>query len=199
MTNIVDRLIPPVAALLLLAGHLAPWAAHKTAVLTYSAHELAVSTHFTPGAGIFMNQWFYLPLWSSALLLALIAGKPGWWVNRAIGGAACAVIASLGLPGYPDVLTAYRSPDYRLQFFVSLAVMVAVVVIALWRAERVAVLRIGGRIVLALASAVPLIGYLAIKPFIEQLYGDPVGLGAGWWVTLVAVLLGLTAALASKK
>jgi hypothetical protein len=196
---IVDRYGLPATAVLLLAGHFAPWAAHKTAALTLSAHELAVFTHFTPGAGIFMNQWFYLPLWSSALLLALVASQPGWWVNRAISGAGCALIASLGLPGYPQIVTAFRSPDYQLQFFVSLAVMAAVVVIALWPLGRLALLRSAGRILLSLIAAVPLIGYLAVKPFIEQLYGDTVGLGAGWWLTLVAVLLGLTVVTSFRK
>ena len=46
-------------------------------------------------------------------------------------------------------------------------------------------------LVLGLLPAVPLAGYLAIKPFIEQLYRDSVGLGLGWWLTLAALLLTL--------
>ena len=190
---IVARFIVPAAALLLLIGHFAPWVAHKTAALTLSAHELAVFTHFTPGAGVFLNQWFYLPLWAAALAGALLAGDIPDKINRMLAAVGCAAVASLGMPGYPQILTAFRNPDYQLQFFISLAVIILIIVIAL--------LRLGQRVrphmrVIAIAtlftlSAVPLAGYLAVKPAIEQLYNDPVGIGAGWWLTLFAVILGL--------
>src|SRR5690348_10491761 len=98
---LADRFGLFIVAVLLFIGHFAPWAAHKTATLTLSANELAVFTHFTPGAGIFLNQWFYLPLWSAALLFALLAGMVASRVNRVIAALLCAGIASLGLPGYP--------------------------------------------------------------------------------------------------
>ncbi len=178
---------------MLLIGHFAPWAAHKTAALTLSAHELAVFTHFTPGAGIFLNQWFYLPLWSAALLGALLAGGMASRVNRLLAGLGCAVVASLGLPGYPQVLTAFRSPDYALQFYISIAVMALVVVAALGRLGRVRRARAAVLALVPLLAAVPLAGYLAIKPFIEQLYGGSVGIGSGWWITLAGVLAALAA------
>ena len=40
----------------------------------------------------------------------------------------------------------------------------------------------------AFACAVPLVGYLSIKPFIAELYHDAVGIGSGWWLTLLADL-----------
>jgi uncharacterized membrane protein YkvI len=177
------------AALLLVIGSFTPWAAHSTSALTLSAHELAVFTHATPGAGIFLNQWFHLPLWAAALLLALAAGRISGWLNRALAGMGCAALAALGLPGYPQVLTAFRSPDYRLEFWLSMVVMAL--------AFTIAVLRVGQRpkttrlawLLLALISAVPLVGYLLVRPFIEQLYADTVGIGWGWWLTLLAVAL----------
>ena len=179
--------------LLLFAGHFAPWAAHKTAALTLSAHDLAVFTHFTPGAGIFLNQWFYLPIWSAALIGALLAGGLASRLNRLLAAGGCVIVASLGLPGYPQVLTAFRSPDYALQFYLSLFVMALVFVIALARLGRKPRVRAGALAALSLLAAVPLAGYLAVKPFIEQLYGDTLGLGSGWWITLAAVLMALTA------
>ena len=81
-----------------------------------------------------LNQWFYLPIWVVALLGALLAGRIGWWLNRAIAGLVCVGLASLGLPGYPEVLTAYKVPDFRLQFYISLLVMLAVALLTLLRA-----------------------------------------------------------------
>lgn len=212
------------AALLLLAGHFLPWAAHNTAALTQSAHDLAISTNFTPGAGIFLNEWFLLPLWSSAILFAL-AGAPtarpdpiARSGNRngdhgtlpspiplhdplrgtGIAGRSLALIfallvASLGLPTYPQVLTAFRNPDYQLQFFITLAVFALIVLIVVLGTRMI---QFQAYVVLtsALVSAAPLFGYLLVKPFLGELYGGNVGFGAGWWVTLVGVLWGMATA-----
>lgn len=186
------RIALSLGAALLLAGHLLPWAAHKTSALTLSAHELAVFTNATPGAGIFLNEWYYLPLWVSAMLFAGATAVSSRRLTRVLGGGSAALVASLGLPSYPQVLTAYNHPDYRLQFFVSLAVM-AMVIGAAIAGRRIQVLGRRGRavfiIAVALISAVPLPGYLAVKPFIEQLYHDELGLGAGWWIALAGAVV----------
>lgn len=191
LTSLIDRFGLPVVMALLLVGHFAPWAAHKTAALTLSAHELAVFTHFTPGAGVFLNQWFDLSIWIVALLGAILAGLIGWWVNRAIAGLVCVGLASLGLPGYPEVLTAYKVPDYQLQFYISAVVMLAVVLLTLSRVGRKPALRAWVAATLPLVGLVPLVGYLMVKPAIEALYHDTLGLGLGWWLTLLGVLLAL--------
>jgi hypothetical protein len=197
----IESLAMPAMALVLLAGHFAPWVAHKTAALTLSAHELAVFTHYTPGAGVFLNQWFYLPLWVAALFGAFLAGGLVSRVNRLIAAVGCAVVASLGMPGYPQVLTAFRNPDYQLQFFISIAVIGAIFAVVLWRASPRQRLRLRWILVLALmvAAAVPLGGYLAIKPAVEQLYNERVGIGAGWWLTLIALAPGLLSLLRIRR
>jgi hypothetical protein len=189
LTSLAQRLGLPFAALLLLAGHFTPWAAHKTAALTLSAHDLAVFTNFTPGAGIFLNEWFYLPLWCAALLIALLA-RPVSRINRMLVGLFAAVVASLGLPGYPQILTAFRSADYRLQFFASLAVMGLSFALAVASKARLQPRARGMALVtLALVPAVPLAGFWVVKPPLEYLYGAPLGVGAGWWLTLAAIVL----------
>jgi hypothetical protein len=191
LTSLIDRFGLPIVAALLLAGHFAPWAAHKTAALTLSAHELAVFTHFTPGAGIFLNQWFNLPIWAVALLGAVLAGVIGWWLNRAIAGLVCVGLASLGLPGYPELLTAYKVPDYQLQFYVSVVMMAAVALLTLLQVGRRPLVRAWAAATLPLVGLVPLTGYLMVKPAIETLYNDSLGVGLGWWLTLLGVLLAL--------
>ncbi len=81
---------------MLLAGHMLPWAAHKTAALTLSGHELAAFTNFTPGAGVFLNEWFYLPLWASALMLSAAVAASASRLARIMGAALAAGVASLG-------------------------------------------------------------------------------------------------------
>jgi hypothetical protein len=172
-----------VGALTLLTGHFLPWAAHFTAALTRSAHELSVMTNFTPGAGVFWNEWFLLPLWASALLVALLAGKR--WPGLGLSW----LVASLGLPGYPHLLTAYANPDYRLQFFITLGVIGAAAGLSLAGSVLSAALRLGIIFACALASATPLAGYFVIKPAVEALYQDEIGIGLGWWLTLAGVSL----------
>ncbi|RMG62409.1 MAG: hypothetical protein D6709_11730 [Chloroflexi bacterium] len=195
--SVLDSQFPALdftAALALLIGHFLPWAAHAVAPLTRSGHDLSISTNFTPGAGIFLNEWFLLPLWSASVLMALtIRNVP--WPQRALGGAFALLIASLGLPAYPHTLTAYAQPDYRLQFFITLGVFALVIAILLTNALPTPV-HAACSIACAVASTVPLIGYFAVKPSIEALYRSPVGVGAGWWFTLAgtALLFGITGA-----
>lgn len=198
--NPIGRLSPRVllfvAAGLLFAGHMLPWTAHKTAALTLSGHELAVFTNLTPGAGIFLNEWFYLPLWVSAILVALGAAPSASRLARVMGGALAAAIAALGLPPYPQILTAYADAAYRMQFAVSLAVMAVVVIVALFgaQARRWPARLAGGALALpALVALVPCAGYLAVRPAIEQLYRDATGLGLGWWLALAGGLAALLA------
>ena len=185
------------AAAALLLGHLLPWAAHPTAALTRSGHELSISTNFTPGAGVFLNEWFLLPLWASAILIALAAasGKPGAgrWVGLGFG----LLVASLGLPAYPHVLTAYASPDYRLQFFLTLGAFALIGAVAV-RGPLRTLLHLCLIVACAIAAAVSLVGYLVVKPFIEALYQGPIGIGAGWWLTLLGVGLLLILAVAMR-
>lgn len=182
-----DRLrrIYAAVGVVLLVGHFAPWAAHHTAALTLSAHDLAVFTNYTPGAGVFLNEWFLLPLWSAALLAPL--GLPRSAAGLALGLGS----ATLGLPGYPQILVAFRDPEHQLRFFTSVAVGLGVCVLALKPLPRASVAALGAA--LCLAAAVPLGGYLVVRPPIEALYGSSVGLGMGWWLTLLGVVIGVGA------
>ena len=182
---------------MLLLGHLLPWAAHPTAALTRSGHELSISTNFTPGAGVFLNEWFLLPLWASAVLIALAAASRKRSVARWVGLGLGLLVASLGLPAYPHMLTAYASPDYRLQFFLTLGAFALIAAIAL-RGPLSPLLHFLLIVACAIAATVPLVGYLVVKPFIEALYQGPIGVGAGWWLTLLGVGLLLVSALAMR-
>ncbi|BCX02138.1 MAG: hypothetical protein KatS3mg053_0076 [Candidatus Roseilinea sp.] len=175
------------AAFALLFGHFLPWATHTVVPLMRSGHDLSISTNFTPGAGIFLNEWFLLPLWSAATLLALLSGAAPW-PRRALGGAFALLVASLGLPAYPHILTAYANPDYRLQFIITLGVFALIIVILLAGSLSTG-LHVACFLICAVASAVPLVGYFAIKPAIEALYQSSVGIGLGWWFTLAGVAL----------
>ncbi|MGQ9815119.1 MAG: hypothetical protein ACUVR3_08205 [Candidatus Roseilinea sp.] len=198
VTRLSPRLVLSVAAGLLFAGHLLPWTAHRTAALTLTGRDLSPFTNLTPGAGIFLNEWFYLPLWVSAVLVALVATAATSRLARGMAGALATAIAALGLPPYPQILTAWTDANYRIQFGVTLVVIVIIVLVvtllrvdALRRQPRLAA---GALALLALSAAVPWAGYFAVRPAIEHLYRDSTALGVGWWLTLAGGLTVLLAA-----
>jgi hypothetical protein len=193
LPNSQFSILDSAAAAALLLGHLLPWAAHPTAALTRSGHELSISTNFTPGAGIFLNEWFLMPLWASAVLIALAAASRKRGLGRWVGLGLGLLVASLGLPAYPHLLTAYANPDYQLQFFLTLGAFALIGAIAL-RGPLRPLLRLILVVACAIASTVPLVGYFAVKPFIEALYRGPIGVGVGWWLTLLGVGLLLVSA-----
>ena len=189
------------SAALLLAGHLLPWAAHHTVALTLSANDLAFFTHFTPGAGIFRNEWFYVPIWMAALLLGVLAAHSSWLGRILLIGLGWG-IAGLGLPRYEQwarLLSggiSLRQFEFSVQLVVSLLVMGLTLALALtlaWmvvhRARAVAGLSALVGAVVGLVCVVPLLGYLSIRPALMALLDDSVGLGLGWWLTLSAVLV----------
>lgn len=181
MKDALRRRGPHLAILLLAIGHFAPWAAHKTAALTLSAHELAVFTNFTPNAGVFFNEGFLLPLWAAALLCALASVRSArmrWtWLGLAIA------LAALGLPGYPELrkLAIGQPSDVVAQALMSIGMMALCAGLGFTRRALSRLVTV----VAAVAATVPLAGFLMIRnDALARLYGDAVGVGWGWWLTL---------------
>lgn len=190
-------------AVLLLAGHMLPWAQHNTAALTLSGHDLALFLNDTPHAGVFANEWFYVPAWSAGLLIALSARRaahpaagdePGsaLWPSAALAGLG-AFVAALGLPPFDKLRALTAIPaDYQLRLWASLAVMAACALIGLAREPA----RSFAALPAVAANIVPVYGYSLMRWPLEQLYGNAVSFGAGWWLTAAATLAGLALAAA---
>jgi hypothetical protein len=183
------------AALLLLAGHLLPWATHSTAALTLSANELGFFTNDTPHAGIVANEWFYAPMWVCALLLAGLAGYAGRPSALALGGFA----ALLALPRYESLqkMMHGQPTPFAAQLWLTLLV-IALGLALVWAVKRrnlkptprfQGMGLVAGLAGCAALCAVTLGAYIAIKPALEGLYNGAVGIGLGWWLTLCGDLL----------
>jgi hypothetical protein len=101
-----------------------------------------------------------------------VAGLGGWVLL--IVGAVCALVV---VPPYPYFLTAYADPEYRLQLFVALFSLVALL-LALYLPDQVrAVAQIG----LAIAGgAIGLWALLTVRPVASDLLGSPWPIGLGW-------------------
>ncbi len=185
MTTVTSKIERPaiglIAALALFALHLAPWAAHHSAALTQSAHDLAISTRFTPGAGQFRAELFLLPAWCAGWILAALAGA-------AIGGPRRMLLMLLStgciaytLPEYPR----YLQPEFRAQTV--LAVLAGVLaLIAFWLSSRALPARmlLLANLAIGLMLAVPLFGLWWVRQPLTALLGSPVVPGWGWWGTV---------------
>ena len=199
-------------ALAILVSHLLPWVVHRTAALTLSGNDLAFFTHFTPGAGVFRNEWFYLPLGAAAIQLVLAARWGKWPVRLAAFIVAAGMIA-LMLPRYQFLiallgamraqggLTALREFEFGLQGLLFGIFMVILLTLTVGQALKQATERSALIILLELLCLglclVPLIGLLSVRPAIETLYQDKTTLGLGWWLTLLAVF-GLALSVGAK-
>ncbi len=182
--------LTPVIGVTMVIGHLTAWAQHKTAALTLTGHELGEFTNFTPGAGIFANEWFYLPVWAAGLALALAAARArrtsAWLALMALAAGA----AQFGLPR----LERWTNPEFRLQLAATALCLatIAFLGIGLRLANRADARPI--RIAMAalpFLAIVPLAGFLAVRPFIEALYRDTLTPGIGWWLCALALVLAM--------
>jgi hypothetical protein len=178
-----------VGSFALLIGHFAPWARHKTAALTLSAHDLATFTNFTPNAGVLANEWFLAPLWCASILFVLNA-KSRWVAVPSI------FIASLGFPAYAEMrkILARQPSDFLPQLILTFAVIALVVFLAFKR-NRAAQFEKWLPAICAASCIVPFVGFPRIKSIaLEELYRETLGIGWGWWATLFGILsLGLFA------
>ena len=190
--------LTPVIGVTMLIGHLTAWAQHKTAALSLTGHELGEFTNFTPGAGVFANEWFYLPAWAAGLALAIAAARsrrPSVWLTLM---ALAVASTQFGLPRFER----WTNPAFRLQFIVTAVCLIAVVVLGV--GLRLAKSADAKALAIAMAALpvltiVPVTGFLAVRPFIETLYRDTLAPGLGWWLCALASVLAVVHTIAMAR
>ncbi len=205
-----------ISGVLLCVAHLLPWASHATATLTLTGNDLAFFTHFTPGAGVFRNEWFYFPVWIGAVQLAR-ATLYRDTLGRTCGIIGSCAIAALALPRYQFLiglrdairlhgLSAIPQFEFGLQLGVTLGLMLILAVILVgantkfakvltqqWLSSRFASACPNARLAFLLdflclvGCLVPLLGLLSIQNAIETLYQSKIALGIGWWLHFIAI------------
>ena len=148
-------------------------------------------------------NYFSAPLLCNTILLFILSGLFGVYNKQNARGAIFNIglalgIASLGLPRYEQFIKFVRTPMLAVResgFTLQLVLTGVVMGLVVWLAVRpirsnplnkAHLFALGSA---ALLCAVPLAGFLAIRPFIAELHQDGVGIGSGWWLTLLADLL----------
>ena len=175
--------------LLIGAGYFGPWVWHKAAGLTLSADDLGEWIKFLPawksGQLPVLRELFYLPIWLTAIGLGLMAGHIKPWLWKLAVLALALILVFTPLPKYPELLSAYRAPEFMLTFWATVLALLLSVLFTFWgtrlsdRVEAILWIVIGA----AAALFAPWMFGRAM-PYIDQLYHYSIGWG------LVATLLG---------
>jgi len=185
--------------ILALVGYWGPWVDHKAAALVLSGLDMADFVKLLPGvrAGTerVVRELFYLPPLAAALCLALLALTPSLWGHgghprwaRAIVLAVAVLLAPVVLPPYPSVLRALWSPELRWQLAAS---VLCLLLIGMGLCRRPsASLAAWLMVALALAGAIlPPWQFFSIRDALDQVYGQPIRVGWGLWLTVAGFLL----------
>jgi hypothetical protein len=172
-----------IALFLIGAGYFGPWVWHKAAGLILSADDLGEWIKFLPawksGQLPVMRELFYLPIWLTSIGLGLMAGriKSRLWKLIVLGLSVLLVFTPL--PKYPELLSAFREPEFTLTFWATMIALLLSVLFTFFgarlpdRVEAILWIAIG----LAAALFAPWMFGRAM-PDIERLYRYSIGWGS---------------------
>src|SRR5512141_2889712 len=108
------------ALILIGVGYLGPWVWHKAAGLNLSADDLGEWIKFLPawklGQLPVMRELFYLPIWLTSSGLGLMVGRIKAWPLKIVVLVLALILVLTPLPKYPELLTAFRVPEFMLTF-----------------------------------------------------------------------------------
>jgi hypothetical protein len=120
------------ALILIGAGYFGPWVWHKAAGLNLSADDLGEWIKFLPawksGQLPVTRELFYLPIWLTSIGLGLMAGHIKAWPWKLVVLAASLVLVLTPLPKYPELLSAYREPEFMPTFWATMAALLLSVI-----------------------------------------------------------------------
>lgn len=127
------------ALLLIGAGYFGPWVWHKAVGLNLSADDLGEWIKFLPtwksGQLPVMRELFYLPIWLTSIGLGLMAGRIKSWPWKLIVLALSVLLVFTPLPKYPELLGAFREPEFMLTFWVTMVALLLSVAFTFWGAR----------------------------------------------------------------
>ena len=186
--------------LLIGAGYFGSWVWHKDAALILSADDLGEWIKFLPawqtGQLPVQRELFYLPIWLTSIGLGLMAGRIRSWPGKIAVLALSVLLVFTPLPKYPELLSAYRTPEFILTFWATVAALLLSVAFAFFgsrwpdRVEAILWIVIG----IAAALFAPWMFGRAM-PDIDRLYHYSIGWGliveviGGIWLALIGGML----------
>jgi hypothetical protein len=193
-----------IALILIGAGYFGPWVWHRAAGLILSADDLGEWIKFLPawrsGQLPVMRELFYLPIWLTSMGLGLMAGRIKAWPGKIAVLALAVVIVLTPMPKYPELLSAFREPEFMLTFWTTVVALLLTVAFTFFgarlsdRVEAILWIVIG----ISAALFAPWMFGRAM-PDIDRLYHFSIGWGIVATVIGGVLMAGLGAVLLFKK
>jgi hypothetical protein len=157
--------------------------------LNLSADDLGEWIKFLPtwkaGQLPVMREAFYLPIWLTSIGLGLMAGRLKLWPLKIVVLVLALILVLTPLPKYPEVLSAYREPEFALTFWTTVGALLLAVIFTFFGA------RLPDRVEAILWIVLGLVAALfapwmfgRAMPDIDRLYHYSIGWG------IVAVVVG---------
>ncbi len=170
-----------------LVGYFGPWVGRRAAALAWNAYDLFDLLRLLPeietGALSVNLQTLRLPLVGLAVLLPVfLADAPTMWrIGGALGGA---VLALATLPPYPEIVSAWHTPGWRVPFWWGVGAMLAAGV-AIWVAPRLGRYRPWFLLMWLAVTGLPAAATFArLLPALSTLHAAEIGPGWGFWVCM---------------
>ena len=179
-----------VILVIIVAGYFGPWAAHPAAGLNLSADDLSEWIKFLPmyqaGNSGLIRELFFIPIWLAPIGLGVLAGSRSWLIKLALLGGAVLLIFT-PLPKYPELLTAYQTPEFAPTFWITAGTLV--ITLGLGLAGRRTPDRLVAALWMVFGLAIALIAplhFIKVWSEIARLYSVSIG-----WGVIATVLGGL--------
>lgn len=184
-----------------IGGAFLPWVWRESVALQLTGPGLAEFVKFLPQVRTLQIEldrlYFLLPLFVAMLALPLFAGNkelklPAWlrWFMRlTVFPLALAAISPVWKPG---VLIA---EEFRLQTILAITAMGLAVIAPILKNISLKILVSVFVVAGVAAILLPLQQFGLTRPGISEAYNQPVHLGWGWWVTVVAIVIAIVGGL----
>ena len=181
-----------VVLVLIIAGYFGPWAAHPAAGLNLSADDLSEWVKFLPmvkaGNSGLIRELFFISIWLAPIGLGLLAGRSrSWLIKLGLLGLAVLLVFT-PLPKYPELLTAYQTPEFAPTFWITADSLVITLGLGFFGQRTPD--RLVAALWIAFGLAVALIAplhFIKVWSEIERLYSVSIG-----WGVIATVIGGLS-------
>ncbi len=175
---------------LALVGYFGPWVSQRAAALAWNAYDLFDLLRLLPeietGALSVNLQTLRLPLVGLAVLLPVLLAHAalGWRMLGALLGAGLALAT---LPPYPEIVSAWRTPGWRVPFWWGIGAMLAAG-LAVWFAPRLGRYRPWLMLAWIAVTGLPAAATLnRLLPALRVVHAAPIHPGWGFWACMAGL------------
>jgi hypothetical protein len=187
--------LAPLGIVMGMIGYWGPWVHHGSVALILTGPDMGEFVKFLPavraGTEVVSRQLFYLPPFVAALALIFLAANKGLNYPPFLKVIVSLLVIPLALALLPPVFTPglLLSAEFRVQCAALVLCLVLLVGQNLFR--QLSLKTLAGLLILLTLTAIvpPVWQFLAIREALDRVYGQPVVLGWGLWVTGLGFLM----------